>query len=225
MNDNDNQIPVHDQISKQGASRREFIGKAAVTAPVLAAFVSKPSWSVEDNCISSGSLSGNLSNHGCQALARNWEWWSKDANRSLWDLGQIPGVAPTTSFKAIFNSKPLARQESNNEYFKLNNNGKKVLLSIGNSVNLKQILNGHTKNNPARRAAEVDKAVIAAYLNIMHPGIAYSGYNDPSALFADYETALANYLVSYDNLIFDELYDKLEGINGYNNNVDQTPGG
>jgi len=220
-----NELPV-DNPSKpnKGASRRDFIGKAVISAPVLAAFVSKPSWSIDNSCINSGTLSGNLSNHGCQALARNWQWWQEQTNLHLWNNGQIPGVSPQTDFRDIFNLRPLARLDSNDNYYKdnmLNADGSvERLLTVGGGSSIKQILQGKTKNDPARRAADVDKAVIAAYLNIVHPGIAYSGYSNVSDLIADYQLTVSNYMAIPNNLTFDTLYDKLEGVAGYNNNAD-----
>ncbi len=210
------------QGNDHNESRREFIGKAAVSAPVLAAFISKPSWSIDNNCISSGTLSGNLSNHGCQALARDGDWWAN--NLILWNSNQIPGVIPSTEFRAIFGTNPLARLDSNDKYYTEGDNGENTYLTIGIHTSIEQILQGITTSKPPRRSSDVDKAVVAAYLNMMHPGIAYQGYADVNELFVDYTTALNNYLVSYDNSIFDELYTKLEGANGYNNNLDQQPG-
>jgi len=224
MSEQNNLTPERKQPQGVGPTRRDFISKVAITSPVLAAFVSKPSWSIDNNCINSGTLSGNLSNHSCQALARNWQWWRD--NRNLWNSGQIPGITPSTTFQSIFGTKPLARLNSSNNYYKnnkLNNDGSvQTLLSVGGNSSIKAILNGKTRNSPSRRAADVDKAIIAAYLNIMHPGIAYDGYVNVGGLLADYQTAIANYMTVPNNLIFDDLYDLLEGANGFNNNEDIT---
>ena len=53
------------------------------TLPISAAFINKPVWAIDDSCISSGTLSGNLSNHHCVAIARSVGWW-KQAADSLW---------------------------------------------------------------------------------------------------------------------------------------------
>jgi len=226
MSEHNNLSTETDTNNKTGSSRRDFISKVAITAPVLAAFVSKPSWSIDNSCINSGTLSGNLSNHSCQATARSAQWWYN--NRGLWNSGQIPGISPNSKFLAIFGSNPLARLDSNDNYYKankLNADGSiSALLSSGNGSSIKAILIGKTQNGPSRHSADVDKAVVAAYLNIMHPGIAYTGYANVGDLMSEYQTAISNFMTIPNNLIFDNLYDKLEGTNGYNNNTDVTPG-
>lgn len=227
MNEYNDQSSNSESQKNHGISRRSFINKAAVSAPVLAAFVSKPSWSTDQNCINSGTLSGNLSNHNCQAQSRNAQWWSQDSNRILWSAHQIPNITPDTPFRDIFQCNPLACRTPSGKYYKnkhLNSDGSvSKLLTIGKDCSIMDILKGRTRSRPSREAANVDKAIIAAYLNIMHPGIAYDGY-EVGALIADYHNCIHNFMATADNAIFDEFYEKLEGPMGLNNMQDMLPG-
>jgi len=211
------QDPAIPAVAK--VSRRSFIGKAAVSAPVLAAFVSKPSWSISDSCINSGSLSGNLSNHSCQALARNADWWRD--NVSLWNNEQIPGIGPDTLFNDLVGIPALAYHTIKDRYYKsLNADGSvEKMHKIGKNkdVTLGALLNSLTLNKKV--TAPLDRSLIAAVLNILHPGIAYSGYETSEALIIDYKIARTNYMTLPNNGTFNDLHTILSGLNDNQDHV------
>lgn len=218
MNDQLKQLQDVDKENQASLSRRSFIGKAAVTAPVIAAFVSKPTWATDNMCINSGSLSGNLSNHSCQATSRSAHWWSR--NISLWNNGQIPGVTPDTPFIAIYQQAPVGFNKRQRKYHISNHQigsvDKMHLFDSGTTIG--QVLSGMKVKHDGESVvtSSIDKHAVAAYLNLMHPGIAYTGYSDPNRLISSYNTARSQYLATPTNSIFNNLARSLKGVNSNN---------
>lgn len=165
-------------------SRRSFLIKGAITTPILASFISKPVWAVDDSCINSGSMSGNLSNHRCSAVSRSSLWWA-GASLSLWPAA----IMPSTMFSSLFQRNPLLFADGT--YHEIQNKNKPLLDSNGNPVmrtdgdkSLQQVLNS---------GEQADRELIASFLNISHPGIAYEEITDPTQLLLSYQDTIASY--------------------------------
>ncbi|WP_448212683.1 hypothetical protein [Colwellia sp. MEBiC06753] len=101
-------------------SRRSFLIKSAMVPPVISTVASKPVWGT-GICALSGSLSGNMSNHGDQYDCEGpkgrspgyWCQWIKATFCPPKKLGfkilynwSEAGAWPTTSFSLIFGSAP-----------------------------------------------------------------------------------------------------------------------
>jgi hypothetical protein len=210
------------------SSRRSFLIKGVVAAPILAAFVSKPVWAVSDNCIVSGHMSGNLSNHQCAAVARSADWWANEALDSLWPTGtSYNGVAlsPTATFLAVFSSNPLKNKLKNNvdTYHEKDKNAT-VFISLDTSA-VQSSLRDVLRNQDA---TQVDKELIAALLNISHPGIAYDGYADPMSLISAYQLCCGDYLAGVDlkteQLILNAMFSTFaENLARSNASFDEVP--
>jgi|GEM_PF-2118857 len=210
--------------NKAQVSRRSFLIKGAITAPILASFVNKPLWAADDNCINSGSMSGNLSNHSCAAVARSASWWA-DASNSLWNGIEFNGVslAPSSKFNQVILTAPL-KLSNNNKYHK-KTNGVFVFRSLDTDTN-KRSLRYVLRNGP-----QIDRELVAALLNIGHPGIAYDGYDDPLLLISDYQLVKDNYLMSLNsgasqaslNALFDTFAESLANINRDYDNLPGVP--
>lgn len=137
--------------TSQTNTRRSFLIKGAMVAPLIAVSTSRPVWGADDSCINSGTLSGNLSDHGCQAVGRSPGWWWK---RGL-DTGQwiVTGYDPGQSFHSIFLYIPFEKNGNNSTETNLET----VLGDLGPSGGV-----------------SCDMHAIAAILNFSHPGIAYT---------------------------------------------------
>lgn len=170
------------------ASRRSFLIKGTVAVPILAAFVNKPVWAVHSNCMNSGTASGNLSNHLCAAVARSASWW-KIASDSLWPTGtsyNSVALSPYTDFYAVFLSNPLKiGQKEGVDTYHEKVRSEPVFIDLDIKRSLRDVLNNGTP---------VDQELIAAFLNISHPGIAYDGYAEPSPLINAYQLVKNDYL-------------------------------
>jgi len=108
--------------SKIKNSRRSFLTKAVITGPIISTVASRPVWGA-GICSLSGSLSGNLSNHGEQSdcdgpVGRSpgyWAQWEKitSCNESHWKQGlkrlynwDRAGFSPTDSFISALGTGP-----------------------------------------------------------------------------------------------------------------------
>ena len=209
---------------KAQVSRRSFLIKGVVTAPILASFVNKPLWAADDNCINSGSMSGNLSNHNCAAVARSASWWA-DASDSLWNGIEFNSATllPSSKFYQVIQTAPLKLSANNKYHEKIS--GVFVFQSLdtdSNKLSLRDVL----RNGP-----QVDRELLAALLNIGHPGIAYDGYADPLLLIRDYQDVKDNYLMSLNsgasqailNGMFDTFAASLANINRDYDNLPGVP--
>ena len=135
--------------TSQTNTRRSFLIKGAMVAPLIAVSTSRPVWGADDSCINSGTLSGNLSNHGCQAVGRSPGWWWNNNGMLQWGNTDY---SPEMLFSDIFGYLPLAKKKDDPI--------DKVLEYLGPSDSI-----------------SCDMHAIAAILNFSHPGIAYSGVN------------------------------------------------
>jgi hypothetical protein len=158
------------------SSRRNFLKKGALAAPLLAMAASRPVWGSDDSCINSGTLSGNLSDHGCQAIGRSPGWWW---NSNGWSQWIYTDYSQGIMFGSIFGYTPLVKV-----------NGQLVAgpdLDIGSM-------------GPGSDSQSVDMHVIAAILNFTHPGIAYESgdglstpvYTSAAQVIAAYQDARAS---------------------------------
>ncbi|MFD2165570.1 hypothetical protein ACFSJY_04765 [Thalassotalea euphylliae] len=137
--------------------RRKFLKGAALGAPIISSIASKPVWGA-GICALSGSLSGNMSNHGTQyscdgPTGRSPGFWSKwwkvtSSNSAHHQLGlkvlynwREAGAWPSYSFSNIFGATP----------------GAGVNDSLGHVMEL-----GGASNS-------FDRHVVAAYLSARHP--------------------------------------------------------
>lgn len=209
--------------------RRSFLIKGAVAAPILAAFVNKPLWAASDNCISSGSMSGNLSNHHCAAIARSAQWWAQ-ASSSLWPHDvYYNGMAlvPGTSFTELFQNPPLRltagtyHEVKANGQPKLDPSGQPILKTFDRSTRRRSL------HFILTNGARVDNEFVAAFLNISHPGIAYDGFADIAILVASYQQAIDSYLLGVldgiNQLMLNAIFDDLAtGLAQFNIDNDRT---
>lgn len=123
MSKNDNTDNEILSQTKESNNRRSFLKKGAIAAPVIASVASKPVWG-SGICALSGSLSGNLSNHGDQMscdgpVGRSPGYWSKwekitscKSNQRKKGLNRIyhwkmAGYSPTDLFSLTFGASPL----------------------------------------------------------------------------------------------------------------------
>jgi hypothetical protein len=105
-------------------TRRSFLKKTAIGAPVVSSIASQPVWGA-GICALSGSLSGNLSNHGDQSDCKGpmgrspgyWAQWEKatSCNTNHWPQGDnriynwsLTGYLPLASFSLIFGASPIS---------------------------------------------------------------------------------------------------------------------
>ena len=159
MMDNKSHTENQESIpSKIKSSRRRFLIQGAAVAPIVAAATSRPAWSGgsggNDDCINSGTLSGNLSNHGCQAVGRSPGWWWNRNGEKHWVETMF---RKDDKFFDIFGYIPLPKPLKNNSDFDMFNVNT-TLWDLGRRT-------GHA----------IDKHAITAILNFSHPGIMYSG--------------------------------------------------
>jgi len=121
--DNNSEASTQDN-SKVKNSRRSFLTKAVITGPIITSVASRPVWGA-GICSLSGSLSGNLSNHGEQSscdgpIGRSPGFWSKwekitsckgnqqkTGRKRLYQWAQTP-YSPLDSFSGIFGASPVA---------------------------------------------------------------------------------------------------------------------
>jgi len=206
--------------SKSNVSRRSFLIKGAVSAPILASFVNKPLWAAENDCINSGSMSGNLSNHRCAAVARSADWWI-DASNTLWNGVEFNGVTLSrgTKFAQVINAEPL--KTNKNKYHK-KVNGQYEFLTLDTDTKQRSL------RNVLRNGTQVDRELLAALLNLGHPGIAYDGPSDPLVLIGDYQAVKNSYLMGLSSGVaqatLNDLFDAFaEELANFNRNYDNEP--
>lgn len=170
MQDNKSPSSEEKQASHGTDTRRKFLIKSAAVAPIIAAASSRPVWAGDDSCINSGTLSGNLSNHGCQAVGRSPGWWWNNNGSSQWV--NTP-YAKSDLFSVIFKNTPLPKYMNNPDDGPTFTNSTSLYELAPNIGNV------------------IDRHVITAVLNFSHPGIMYSGNN---GLFINAEGVIAAYI-------------------------------
>ncbi len=104
MSDKENKSLETDTHSSQVNTRRNFLIKSAVAAPIITSLASKPAWAVEQ-CTVSGMMSGNLSLHdencGFEGLSpgywktHDWPFSSPSKNNYFQDLFTLGAVKNT----------------------------------------------------------------------------------------------------------------------------------
>ena len=140
-----------EQKSNNTNLRRSFLKKAAISAPIISTVSSKPVWGA-GICALSGSLSGNLSNHGAESSCEG-------------PIGRSPGY--WAQWEKITSCKDAHARQGLNRLYNWGLTGKTPLSSPawfeGGSVRLGEVM---------RVGAGTDsflRHVVAAFLSAKHP--------------------------------------------------------
>jgi len=134
-------------------SRRSFLTKAVVAAPILSSLASKPVWAIEQ-CTISGMLSGNLSTHDetCNFGGLSPGYWKNHT----W-----PFTSPTkeNTFEQLFGVDEIESDDDGFSVSLIN------VINTGGGVTWKTLvgLNRHM-------VATACNFAYASYLNTLHPG-------------------------------------------------------